>query len=303
VQILTVLLLAFAPGIFWMVLIYRWDRFQPEPRWLVVRTFIFGMLAVIPIAIVELGLILGGPGFEALQQLGQGGLSIRDIAYEAFVVAGMTEELGKFVVMRLAVYRSPYFDESTDGIIYSSAVALGFATLENVGYTLSYGWQVILTRGPISTLAHVLFSVVWGYPLALRKIRHPRATLYLWLGLLGATAAHGFFDFFLFTQSWYAALVFPLIAGMAIALIAMLRHSRRISPFQYKVAELHTDCPNCTGNTPARANYCPTCGTQMPALGNGAPKRCGNCGALLEANAAYCTACGSRILKSPRNNK
>ncbi|MDP2920330.1 MAG: PrsW family glutamic-type intramembrane protease [Dehalococcoidia bacterium] len=300
-QFLTILILAFAPGIFWMWLIYRWDRYQPEPRWLVIRTFIFGMLAVIPIAIVELALVLGGPGIEALQQLGQGGLSLGDIAYEAFVVAGMTEELGKFLVMRLAVYRSPYFDESTDGIIYSSAVALGFATLENVGYTLTYGWQVILSRGPISTLAHVLFSVVWGYPLALRKIQHPRATFYLWLGVLGGTLAHGFFDFFLFTQSWYAALVFPLILGMIIALNAMLRHSRRISAFQHKVAELHADCPNCATRTPVYASFCPSCGIQM--TGDKVAKNCGNCGAPVANDAGYCTACGSRIVKKPRDTK
>jgi RsiW-degrading membrane proteinase PrsW (M82 family)/DNA-directed RNA polymerase subunit RPC12/RpoP len=299
---LTVIAIAFAPGIFWMWLIYRWDRHQPEPRWLVIRAFLWGMVIVVPIALIELLLMLGNLGFEGLLQFGQTPLSIGNIAYEAFIVAGMTEELGKFLVVRLFIYKSPYFDDSTDGIIYASAAALGFATLENVGYALSYSWQIILARGPISTFAHVLFSVIWGYPLALRKIGHPRATLYVWLGLIGAMVAHGFFDFFLFTQTWYALMIIPLMAGLIVALNVMLRHSRRISPFRNKVAELYTDCPHCAAKTPAYANYCPTCGGQIANDRLKTGNACGNCGSPIESNANYCTACGSRIIDKPWKN-
>lgn len=299
---LVVIILAFAPGIFWMWLIYRWDRHQPEPRWLVIRAFLWGMAIVIPIAFIEFLLILGGLGYDSLLQLDEVPLSIGSIAYEAFIVAGMTEELGKFLVVRFLIYRSPYFDDSTDGIIYSSASALGFATLENVGYTLSYGWQVILARGPISTFAHVLFSVIWGYPLALQKIGYPRAKLFVWLGLLGSMIVHGFFDFFLFTQNWYALMVLPLLAGLIIALNFMLRHSRRISPFRNKIAELYVNCPRCNTKMPVYAKYCPDCGAQIPAGVPVTGNVCGNCGTQLNSNARYCTACGSRIIQKPRKN-
>lgn len=295
--LLTAIIIALAPGIFWMWFIYRWDRYQPEPRWLVIRTFLLGMVLVIPIAVIEFLLILGGPGTDSFSQIGQGTGSLGNIAYTAFIVAGMTEELGKFLVVRLSIYKSPYFDDSTDGIIYGSAVALGFATLENVGYTFSYGWEIILARGPISTFAHVLFSVIWSYPLALRKIGYPRANTYLWLGLIGSMIAHGFFDFLLFTQTWYAMLVFPLLAGLALALFMMLRHSRRVSPFRGKVAELNRNCEYCGARVPAYANYCPACGKQIDKNEQKTGDICGNCGSKLESNARYCTACGSRIIK------
>jgi len=298
-EFLATILIAFAPGIFWLWFIYRWDRYQPEPRWLVIRTFLWGMVIVIPIAVVEFLLLLGGPGSESIIQIGQGTGSLGNIAYTAFIVAGMTEELGKFLVVRLSIYKSPYFDDSTDGIIYGSAVALGFATLENIGYTFSYGWEIILARGPISTFAHVLFSVIWSYPLALRKIEYPRAARYLWLGLLGSMLAHGFFDFLLFTQTWYALLALPLLAGLAIALFMMLRHSRRISPFRSKVAELNRDCAYCGAKIPAYANYCPACGRQIDKNEQKTGDTCGNCGSKIENNARYCTACGSRILEKP----
>jgi RsiW-degrading membrane proteinase PrsW (M82 family)/DNA-directed RNA polymerase subunit RPC12/RpoP len=296
---LVTLALAFAPGIIWMWFIYRWDRHQPEPRWLIVRSFLWGMFLVIPIAIIEFLLILGSLGSGGLSQLENANLSIGNIAYESFIVAGLTEELGKFLIVRLFIYKSPYFDDSTDGIIYASAVALGFATLENVGYTLTYGWEIILIRGPISTFAHVLFSVIWGYPLALKKIGYPNANRYIWLGLIGAMAAHGFFDFLLFTQTWYALLAIPLLAGMVVGLNMMLRHSRRISQFFNKVAELYTECTQCSAKIPAYANYCTACGKPIDKNLKKMGDTCGNCGKTVEENARFCTACGSRIIKKP----
>jgi len=298
-QLLSVVIGAFAPGIFWLWLVYRWDRYHPVPRWLVIRTFLWGMVAVVPIAIVEVLLVLGQGGLESLSNLEQGQLSLQSMAYEAFVVAGVTEEFGKFLVVRLTIYKSLYFDEATDGLVYSAAAALGFATLENIGYALSFGWQVMLVRGPISTFAHVLFSVVWGYPLGLLKVQYPGSRLYLWLGLPGAMAAHGLFDFLLFTQSWYAFLVIPLLAGLVFALVTMLRHSRRISPYREKVAEMQVTCPVCGAKAPSYARFCPACGSDLKQQGPAQPGACGNCGSPLEKNAAYCTACGSRVVKKP----
>ena len=59
-------------------------------------------------------------------------LSLGETAYLAFIVAGFTEELFKFLVVRTTIYKSPYFDEPIDGLVYSSAAALGFASLENI---------------------------------------------------------------------------------------------------------------------------------------------------------------------------
>ena len=54
--------------------------------------------------------------------------------------------------------------------------------MENIGYLLSYGWQTALIRAPITTLAHVTFSALWGYPLARKKLKKKNSTLLLWLG-------------------------------------------------------------------------------------------------------------------------
>jgi len=302
-ELLGILALGFAPGLFWLYIAYRWDRYHPEPKSLVIRTFFMGMVAVIPVAVVEALLILPivipniqnyiADPTDMFTQLTTG-----QMAYTAFIVAGFTEEFFKFMVVRATVYRSPYFDDAIDGLVYASAAGLGFATLENVLYMAQYGWDIILLRGPISTLAHVLFSVLWGYPLALKKTGRKNATLWLWLGLIGSMAAHGLFDFVLFTETWYGLLAIPLFIGMVIVLNLMIRHSRRISSYKDKVAELQKICPQCGVKTAVYAAFCPGCGTQY----SGEPPAqltCGKCGQPLPADAIYCTACGSRNVKKP----
>src|SRR5208283_3715553 len=103
----------------------------------------------------------------------------------------------------------------------------------------------ILARGPISTLGHVLFSVLWGYPLALQKMGWKWGKLFLWIGLIGAMAAHGLFDFLLFTQSWYAYLAIPLFVGLVVVLIFIMRYSRKLSKVRHHIAELQRKCPTC----------------------------------------------------------
>ena len=282
--------LAFTPGLFWLWIAYRWDKFQPEPRWLVIRTFLLGMAAVIPVAIIETVL-----GFANPEAANAANVSAFNIAYEAFIVAGVTEELAKFFVVYLTIYRNRHFDESTDGIIYASAAALGFASVENLFYMISFGWQVIALRSVISTLGHLLFSVIWGYPLALRKIKRRGSTALLWLGLAGAIIAHGFYDFVLFTQSWFALLIIPIMVGLIAALVLMIRHARKISAFRIKPAVFEKTCPGCAGKIPADALFCTHCGMR---IGDSAVEKaviCNKCGAVLKQGDVFCYRCGNKL--------
>ncbi len=221
-NILIVVLVAVAPCGFWLWLIYKGDKYKPEPRWLIIRTFLLGMGIAVPVAFLE---TLMYPGST------QGQLSLKTAFYVAFVVAGITEEAAKFLVVRFSVYNSVHFEEPTDGLVYAAAAALGFASLENIIYMVSYGWQTILVRGLFSNLAHVLFSSLWGYPLAMVKLGFFQRKYITWLGLAGAMIAHGIFDFLFFTGTSYTYLVIPFFLGMAAVFVLMMRHANKISPF------------------------------------------------------------------------
>ena len=307
-QFLLIPVLGLAPGLFWLWLIYR--EYHPEPKRLVIRTFLLGMAVVIPVALIETALILPYvfthiAEFRNFSIANINNLSLGESAYLSFVVAGFTEELFKFLVVRTTIYKSPYFDEPIDGLVYSSAAALGFASLENIEYLLEFGWQTALVRAPITTLAHVMFSALWGYPLALKKLKRKNSTILLWLGLLGAMAGHGLFDFLVFQQgssSVNSPILIGLIvlfAGLLALFIFLIRRGQKTSPFKDKNAVLLVGCPNCRNHIPYYSAFCPSCGTKLLENKYMYPLFCGKCGSEISNTTSYCPTCGSRIGKKP----
>ncbi|MBI2854882.1 MAG: PrsW family intramembrane metalloprotease [Chloroflexi bacterium] len=222
--LILVLAVALAPGLFWLYIVYRRDKFHPEPRALVAGTFFLGMVVAVPVAAVEALLEPHPVGTSEP-------LNLETAAYVAFVVAGITEEIGKFVVVRGTVYSSRYFDEPIDGIVYSSAAALGFASLENVLYVLRFGIEIMLIRGPVSSLGHAVFSAFWGYPLALRKVHKQRTSFGTIAGLLAAIVVHGLFDFTLFAGGDVSLAFIPLFIAGAVIFFAMIGHALKVSHY------------------------------------------------------------------------
>lgn len=222
-SLLTFILAAFAPGVFFLWIIYKRDRCEPEPLSLIIRTFLLGIAVSVPVALLEVFLY-------PEPVLNNAPPSLATSAYLSFVVAGLIEETGKFSVMALTVYPSRHFNESMDGLVYSSAVALGFASLENLGYILQFGVAVMLFRGPFSTIAHLIFSAFWGYPLALRKVNRGSIRVVI-IGLLIAIGIHGLFNFFLFMGGNAFFFSLGLLAAGILSYILMIVHARRISPY------------------------------------------------------------------------
>ena len=167
--------LALAPALFWFWFFARRDR-NPEPAWLLFRTFAWGMAMVIPAALLETGISsLAGTTVMLL-------------------TVGLIEE-GCKLLAALSVIKRHEFDEPIDGLIYATAASLGFATLENVFYLLEHGAALILLRGPISTLGHILFSGAWGYAMSLRRFSNGKHSLRK--GWLLAALLHTIFNFLL----------------------------------------------------------------------------------------------------------
>jgi protease PrsW len=307
-QLLLIPVLGLAPGLLWLWLIYRGNKYRPDPKGLVIRTFLFGMVATIPVTFVETGLLLPYvfmhiETFRNFSIDSLNYLSFGEMAYLAFIVAGFTEELFKFLVVKTTIYKSPYYDEPVDGLVYSSAAALGFASVENIEYLILFGWQTALVRAPITTLAHVVFSAMWGYPLALKKLKRKNSTAFLWLGLIGAMAGHGLYDFLAFQQNDSFTKI-PILLGMIglfgglIALfVFLITRSQRLSPFKEKNAELLISCLNCQMHIPYNADFCPFCGIKLAQNKAIYPVFCGKCGTELSIAANFCTSCGSRIIK------
>ena len=180
----TGILWAVLPALLWLIYFYRQDRL-PEPPALVLRTFLFGALAVLPAALIERRFVTNlGPGTPVF-----------DVLVLSFLVIGLAEELSKLATISLSVGRSGAIDSGVDGVVYGVSAGLGFAMLENIFYINSFGIGVAPIRAIISNLAHALFSGVMGYHYAHGILWNRRKEK--WRGLAWAVFLHGLYDFIL----------------------------------------------------------------------------------------------------------
>ena len=104
---------------------------HPEPSRVLWITFWLGVLSTIPTVLVALPLALVLEG--ALDNLVAVGVA------DAFLCAALPEELFKLGVVYVYVRKHEAFDEPMDGIVYGVVASLGFATLENILYTIEGG--------------------------------------------------------------------------------------------------------------------------------------------------------------------
>jgi RsiW-degrading membrane proteinase PrsW (M82 family) len=196
-------ILGFAPGIYWLWYFYKRDTLEPEPQKLVIRSYFLGILTAVVIIIIQLP-------FRYSYIVG------------AVLVAPIVEELGKFFAVKLSIYNHKEFNEPMDGIIYASAVALGFASIENGIYLFRISVvskyllsNVILARAVLSVPAHALFSSIWGYALGRAKFsKSQNKNLIIIAGIILAIAFHSLFNLLCFIQIYSSIGLLILIAIM-----------------------------------------------------------------------------------------
>jgi len=214
-MILFIIVVALIPGLFWLFYFARKDRYEPEPPLFLIYAFIAGMIAILPADVTELL-------FKKI-------ILNRYIFY--IVVVGLSEEFFKYLSVRLTIYSNREFNEPIDGIVYSTAAALGFATVENMLYMFTMGWKVVFIRSILTTLGHVVFSALWGYPLYKTKMTGKK--YYVVTGILLAALFHGLYDIFI--SSKYLISIFIAIAIVVILYFIMNREMKEMekeSPFR-----------------------------------------------------------------------
>ncbi|MFN5182380.1 MAG: PrsW family intramembrane metalloprotease [Bacteroidota bacterium] len=227
------LLLTLAPGIGLSVFIYWKDKYEREPRDLLIKSFTLGMFSCIPAIILSLLFESAGMNSESSNLV----LS----AFSNIIGIGLSEEFSKFIFVRFYTFRKKEFNEPFDGITYCVMVAAGFATAENVMYVannyfengLSGGFTVAIMRMIFSVPGHVMFGVIMGFFLGIEK--HYQKPNYGIIGLLLAAVAHGLFDFCLFSSSQYPIfLIFFLILFVLIVILSLkaIKLHQQESPYK-----------------------------------------------------------------------
>ena len=136
-------IIAIIPAAIIILGIYLSDRRDREPLKALLLTYILGAFTVIPSIVVEEILITFNifPG-------------VIGAFYNAFIVAGFTEEYFKRLVILKYPFKTNHFNEKLDGIVYSVFATMGFATVENIIY-VAYRY----TNNPFIGLYRGIFSV------------------------------------------------------------------------------------------------------------------------------------------------
>ncbi|TQJ32515.1 PrsW family intramembrane metalloprotease [Microbacterium sp. SLBN-146] len=209
------------------------DRWEPEPRGLVIFAVAWGAIASVGIALgVDLALSLlfgaaGAPGSDVFSSVVQ-----------APIVEEVAKGLGLYIIF---VTARRAFDGPVDGIVYGALVGAGFAFTENIQYfAISFleggaadASATFFIRGILSPFAHVMFTCVTGFALGLAARRGAKSAIGpLLLGLVGAIALHAlwngsavFGDFF----GLYWTLQVPLFAAFILGVLALRREEARLT--------------------------------------------------------------------------
>lgn len=214
------------------------DRYEPEPRRLLVWTFVWGAGAATLIALIVNSIGIEVVGAEYGSDVGE--------IYGGSVSAPIVEESAKAAAL-FGVYRwrRSELDGVLDGIVYAAMVGLGFATTENILY---YGTEaveddvgvgaVFVMRGIASPFAHPVFTAMTGIGLALAATSASRARRF-WapaLGLLAAMLLHAAWNTSTIDENAFVAtfllVMFPVfVALIVVSVVARRRDGRRVAAY------------------------------------------------------------------------
>lgn len=199
------ILLALVPSFLWLSFFLKEDK-KPEPKKMILRVFLLGTLSTIPVIFV-------GYLFVSLMNFLNVSVFLT-VVLSVVLVAAVTEEIIKYLVVKYSVLNNSECDEPTDLIIYSITAAMGFAALENIififpgkefflndifGTNPVFYLKAFLTESAVrfisGTFLHALTSGLMGYFIALSIMKTNKSKKVILTGLFLAISLHALYNF------------------------------------------------------------------------------------------------------------
>ncbi len=236
------ILFGILPSLSWLFYYLKKDL-HPEPKRMILKVFIMGCLSTIPTFFIQTGLITllrqysGLPVFTAYPIL----LSL----LTWFLIIALTEELFKYLAVRLSVFGSYTLDEPLDIMLYMVVSALGFAAVENMLYLfspigqMSFGttFETAIVISGIrfmgATFLHTLSSGLIGYfiALSLSVAKNSKKVFVLpFFGFIIAILLHGLYNFSIITLDSPYNIIIPvsILLGLVIFMLYDFDHIKKV---------------------------------------------------------------------------
>jgi RsiW-degrading membrane proteinase PrsW (M82 family) len=199
------LLAAVIPIIFYLIVIWKLDRYDREPLWLVTLNFLWG--AVGAIIFGYLGSVL------LLKTLNPVLYKSLENSLSAIVIAPFVEEITKGIFLLFVTAPMKDFDNMTDGVVYGASIGLGFGMTENFLYFLGVNQNIeqwlmmIIVRSVFSAVMHACSTAAFGAFIGYAKFHSTkRRGLFISIGLLVAMLIHFTWNFLVQPGSSYFVL-------------------------------------------------------------------------------------------------
>lgn len=242
-KIIIYIIFGILPSLVWLSFYLRKDA-HPEPKKMIMTVFFWGALITLPVFFIQIGLKelldiatlkLGLSGLDNILLLSLpylNSLSLIAVLIYWFFIISFSEEIFKYLVIKLKVMNSPNLDEPLDIMLYMVVAALGFAALENILYLFAPISQILsfnelvnrtmivaLIRFIGATFLHTLCSAIIGYALAISFCEVKRKYLSVASGMFMAVLLHGLYDFSIMTLEGFMRFAIPVIIIITLAFL------------------------------------------------------------------------------------
>ena len=226
-------LLGIVPALIWLWFWLKEDACHPEPKRLILLTFLYGGLSVLFALLFQIvfNSVFQVSTTSAIQTLPFG------YAFLVVCIWAFIEEFVKYQAAWHGGLKKTATDEPVDVPIYMISAALGFAALENTLFLIqplmSNNLGVVITTTKLrfigATLVHVassaLIGMFVGYSFYFMKSIKRR---YIFAGFILATVLHALFNLFIIKSNQNSFIGFLLIWFFVVLIVVLFEGIKRI---------------------------------------------------------------------------
>ena len=156
--------ISLVPALIWLWLFYLQDRYEKEPKRLILGVFVLGSLIAYSVAIPIENMIQSSVSVS--------GFSGWTISLSFILIFGLIQETVKFLTVRLTIFHSKELNEPVDAMIYMIAAGLGFGLAYNVTYfnsLESINLGIVIARIIDFYLISAALAGISGYAVGIAK--------------------------------------------------------------------------------------------------------------------------------------